>query len=78
MKECKDEKKDLNPLKLKGGDVVEQIDGYSKGNHYIVTKVLSTLTLHDLKDGSLWSSECLMGVSGTTFKKVNVCFNREE
>jgi len=78
MKECKCEVKDYyNPLNLKGGDVVEQINGSSKGALYLVVKIKDKLYLNDLEDGKVWSSDTIMGYSNTQFKKVNVCFKRD-
>jgi len=79
MKECKCEveKKDPNPLNLQGGDVVEHISGSTRGELYLVTEVSKVLRLHSLTDGNVWSSYSLMGI-GYIFKKVNVCFKRED
>jgi len=82
MKECKckcEEKEDLNPLNLKGGDVVEQTKGTDKGSLYLVVGFDSNnLRLYSLSYGNIWSHDSLIGNAfDGGFKKVNICFKRD-
>ena len=74
MKECEEKKINPNPLNLKGGDVVEDKDN---GILYIVVRRDKGLRLNSLECGSPWSSDSLMGQTGSCMRKVDVCFKRQ-